>query len=92
MIRKTVLFSLAAISFNAHAIIFVDSFQDSNGMFHQTYCISDTMEDACKAPVEKQEPKIEKPVPAQIHLKRTDNKPVRQLPANVDLTTNYRRD
>jgi hypothetical protein len=94
MLRKSVLLALATMSINAQAVIIVDSFRDSNGMFHQVYCISNSVNDACVAPTEvkpepvKETPKVE--VPKQIHLKCTENKPVRQLPSDVDLRTNYR--
>lgn len=95
MRRKVATLALVAASVNANAVIVLDAFQDANGVFHQTYCISSSANEPCSNNKQVVEVKPAKPVvqveaPKQIHLKRTDNKPIRQLPANVDLKTNYR--
>lgn len=91
MLRRTALLALAITSVNANAIIVLDSYQDTDGRFHQTYCMSENLENPCtnKKPVEQTAPKVVE-APKQIHLKWTDNKLPRVLPANVNLKTNYR--
>jgi hypothetical protein len=90
MLRRTVLLALTVVSVNANAIIVLDSYQDTDGRFHQTYCMSNDVTNPCtnRQPVEQPAPTVE--APKQIHLKRTDNKLPRILPENVDLKTNYR--
>lgn len=94
MIRKTALLTLVFASASANAVIVLDAFQDANGVFHQTYCISSSVNEPCNGNKQVVEAKPTAPkvveAPKQIHLKRTENKPIRQLPVNVDLKTNYR--